>query len=187
MLLDHSEIHDPRTNITEEGVGNHFEPANDADRAIPVTGRRSWSAIFGYLMESVFLYGAVYPTEIFHVDLSGMHPAQSEPSSGPGAVRAVPPEEVMRRLDASVSHVRFVDITPRSIDAAGLLSDRVTSVGLVRTSWDLVWELWAYWRLERNVKESVEALARLDDHTLRDIGINHRSGIEDVVRLGRHG
>jgi uncharacterized protein YjiS (DUF1127 family) len=41
---------------------------------------------------------------------------------------------------------------------------------------------WAQWRREREIKKAVTALLELDDRTLRDIGIPHRSEIEQVVR-----
>jgi uncharacterized protein YjiS (DUF1127 family) len=41
---------------------------------------------------------------------------------------------------------------------------------------------WTQWRREREIKKAVAALLALDDRTLRDIGIPHRSEIEQVVR-----
>jgi uncharacterized protein YjiS (DUF1127 family) len=41
---------------------------------------------------------------------------------------------------------------------------------------------WTQWRRERQIKKAAAALLALDDRTLRDIGIPHRSGIEQVVR-----
>jgi uncharacterized protein YjiS (DUF1127 family) len=40
-------------------------------------------------------------------------------------------------------------------------------------------------RLEREIKKAVAALAKLDDRTLRDLGIPERSQIEQVVRYCR--
>jgi uncharacterized protein YjiS (DUF1127 family) len=45
--------------------------------------------------------------------------------------------------------------------------------------------LWMHGRREREIKKSVAALAKLDDRTLRDIGIPQRSLIEQVVRYCR--
>jgi uncharacterized protein YjiS (DUF1127 family) len=45
--------------------------------------------------------------------------------------------------------------------------------------------LWMRGRREREIKKSVAALAKLDDRTLRDIGIPQRSLIEQVVRYCR--
>jgi uncharacterized protein YjiS (DUF1127 family) len=40
-------------------------------------------------------------------------------------------------------------------------------------------------RREREIKKAVAALAKLDDRTLRDLGIPQRSQIEQVVRYCR--
>jgi uncharacterized protein YjiS (DUF1127 family) len=53
-----------------------------------------------------------------------------------------------------------------------------TSAGSLRT-------LLARGRRERDIKKAVAALAKLDDRTLRDIGIPQRSQIEQVVRYCR--
>jgi uncharacterized protein YjiS (DUF1127 family) len=44
---------------------------------------------------------------------------------------------------------------------------------------------WDYWKNEREIQETTRALARLDDHTLRDLGIPDRSQIEFTVRFCR--
>ena len=43
----------------------------------------------------------------------------------------------------------------------------------------------AHWRREHEVNKIVAALEKLDNRTLSDIGIPHRSQIEQVVRYGR--
>jgi uncharacterized protein YjiS (DUF1127 family) len=45
--------------------------------------------------------------------------------------------------------------------------------------------LWIHGRREREIRKSVAALAKLDDRTLRDIGIPQRSLIEQAVRYCR--
>jgi uncharacterized protein YjiS (DUF1127 family) len=45
--------------------------------------------------------------------------------------------------------------------------------------------IWARWRREREIRRAVDALAKLDDRTLRDIGITDRSQIDRVVRFCR--
>src|SRR5690606_28829730 len=44
--------------------------------------------------------------------------------------------------------------------------------------------LWAAWRREMECARGVRALQQLDDRSLRDIGIGHRSDIEYMVRYG---
>jgi uncharacterized protein YjiS (DUF1127 family) len=53
--------------------------------------------------------------------------------------------------------------------------------------WSAVAGRWWHWRREREVKKAVATLVELDDRTLRDIGIPHRSQIEHAVRYGRNG
>jgi uncharacterized protein YjiS (DUF1127 family) len=53
------------------------------------------------------------------------------------------------------------------------------------SSWEVVAALWAHWRREREIRKTVSALAELDERTLRDIGIPHRSQIEQAVRYCR--
>ncbi len=43
--------------------------------------------------------------------------------------------------------------------------------------------LWNYCRDERDIRRAVRALARLDDRSLRNIGIRDRSEIEFTVRF----
>jgi uncharacterized protein YjiS (DUF1127 family) len=45
---------------------------------------------------------------------------------------------------------------------------------------------WVRWRREREIKKAVAALVALDDRTLQDIGIPHRSQVEQLVRYCFH-
>jgi uncharacterized protein YjiS (DUF1127 family) len=51
--------------------------------------------------------------------------------------------------------------------------------------WSRVASKWRHWRHEREIAALVADLAEFDDRTLRDIGIPHRSQIEQAVRYGR--
>lgn len=51
--------------------------------------------------------------------------------------------------------------------------------------WSRVASKWRRWCHEREIAALVVDLAELDDRTLRDIGIPHRSQIEQAVRYGR--
>jgi uncharacterized protein YjiS (DUF1127 family) len=44
---------------------------------------------------------------------------------------------------------------------------------------------WNDWRNEREIERAVRRLARLDDNTLRDLGIRDRSEIEFTVQFCR--
>jgi uncharacterized protein YjiS (DUF1127 family) len=62
---------------------------------------------------------------------------------------------------------------------------RLVHPGWLGMIWRAIASRWAKWRREREVKEAVAALAQYDDRTLRDMGIPHRSQIEQIVRDGR--
>jgi len=53
--------------------------------------------------------------------------------------------------------------------------------------WSAVAGRWRHWHHEREIKQAVATLVELDDRTLRDIGISHRSQIERAARYGRNG
>lgn len=44
---------------------------------------------------------------------------------------------------------------------------------------------WSFWRQERDISRSIAALSAMDDQILRDIGIEHRLQIPEIVRHGR--
>ena len=68
--------------------------------------------------------------------------------------------------------------------------DHATAVGTNRSfrwswltsRWEMVVTFWKHGRKEREVNQAVAALMKLDDQTLRDIGIPDRSQIEQIVR-----
>jgi uncharacterized protein YjiS (DUF1127 family) len=55
----------------------------------------------------------------------------------------------------------------------------------VTMPWSSLAGKWRHWRHERDIAALVAHLADLDDRTLRDMGIPHRSRIEQAVRYGR--
>lgn len=62
---------------------------------------------------------------------------------------------------------------------------RFVHPGWLTRTWCLVASRWANWRREREIKKAVAALAEYDDRVLRDMGVSHRSEIEQIVRYGR--
>jgi uncharacterized protein YjiS (DUF1127 family) len=49
----------------------------------------------------------------------------------------------------------------------------------------LVTKLWSHWRREREIARLTSSLEQLDDVMLRDVGIEHKSQIEWLIRHGR--
>ena len=56
---------------------------------------------------------------------------------------------------------------------------------LCKECWSLIAAPWTHWRRERLIKKAVVALEGFDDLTLRQMGICHRSQIEQTVRYCR--
>lgn len=136
------------------------------------TQRKStfWSSVLDYLIESLGLCGAaLYGVAIDPVAL--FEPAHGE-------------EKVSRPRDIQSSERRKVTslISPAPIQHApspelDRPSDHVTPAGyVIALSSDSPRER------ERKIETTVAALAELDDRTLLDMGVAHRSQIEQVVR-----
>ena len=81
-------------------------------------------------------------------------------------------------LDAQVGHGRYPSFTS-SLWEHLMLNSSESSSGVIRRYSDRGQEF------EREIKKAVTALGEFDDRTLRDMGIPHRSQIEQVVRYCR--
>jgi hypothetical protein len=130
------------------------------------------SSALDYLIESLGLYGAaLYRAAIHPVALFAVEPARDD-------------EKLSRPRDIYSSERRGVTnlISPAAIQHAAspeldLRSNHVTPAGyVIALSDDSSRER------ERKIKTTVAALAELDDRTLLDMGVPHRSQIEQVVR-----
>jgi uncharacterized protein YjiS (DUF1127 family) len=85
------------------------------------------------------------------------------------------------KSEALSEHTSLADpYRSRSFDA-----DRSSRRDWLTRPWRGTARRWRRWRHERRIAKLVAALAELDDRTLRDIGIPHRSRIEQAVRYGR--
>jgi uncharacterized protein YjiS (DUF1127 family) len=116
-------------------------------------------AVIDYLMESFALAGAsLYPTAHFPVEA---YAAETEAAKQKAPARTALPEHASPAI-APPNHWSW----PTS-------------------SWQVFDTLWAHWRGERQIRTAIDALAELDDRTLRDMGIPHRSQIEYTIRYCR--
>lgn len=127
------------------------------------TGRHETSfgwAVVDYLMESFALAGAsLYPTAHFPAEA---YLAETETRRRKTPACPPVPEHASPAIAPS-SHWSWLT-----------------------SSWQVFDTLWAHWRSERQIKTAIDALAELDDRTLRDMGIPHRSQIEYTVRYCRN-
>jgi uncharacterized protein YjiS (DUF1127 family) len=179
--------------------------ANSFPRAMPATTPADheridpWSWMIASFIEGFALYGvSFHGIALFPVD---PHPAETDATQPKG-----------NSFHARRRHISLVSSCPRSgagtsefesgADPIALGPGRSsTTVGAAvrhgvaglelgqsdRRHWltscaGAVVILWTHWRRERAIKKSVAALASLDDLTLYDMGIPHRSQIEQTVR-----
>jgi uncharacterized protein YjiS (DUF1127 family) len=172
-----------------EEAADAIDAVQELDRSLP--GR--WSEMFTNLLEGFILCAAsLHPGDAFPIEPFRAHrglprrrdnarPALSLVASRPivaPTMRATP----RRRTD---EHDML------SAEAGPLRSDRGTRLGAER--WSVQWlhgciaRQWTSWRRRRQIKRAVAAFAEFDDRTLRDIGIPHRSQIEQVLTRRRDG
>jgi uncharacterized protein YjiS (DUF1127 family) len=138
-------------------VGRYEVSSDEAD----VRETTFWSAVADYLIESFALYAAsIHP--------AALYPAEPRPDER----NILQPSEVFRRerrvrltlvsTTTSSAGPEPATIPTRSAEnAIGFDGDR---------------------QREREIERAVAALAELDDRTLRELGIPHRSQIEQTVR-----
>jgi hypothetical protein len=139
----------------------------------PDTSQRKstfWSSVLDYLIESLGLCGAaLYGVAIDPVAL--FEPAHGEEKlSRPRDIQS----SERREVTSLISRAPIQHAPPPELDRP---SDHVTPTGyVIALSSDSPRER------ERKIKTTIAALAELDDRTLLDMGVPHRSQIEQVVR-----
>jgi uncharacterized protein YjiS (DUF1127 family) len=79
---------------------------------------------------------------------------------------------------------------PRARNELEDFFENIESAPAPRPSWSkrflgLFVSAWSFWRREREISRSIAALSAMDDQILRDIGIEHRLQIPEIVRHGR--
>jgi uncharacterized protein YjiS (DUF1127 family) len=143
-----------------------------ADRQIT----EPWPSIFGFLTEGFALYGASYSRCGGLLNAIATSPVESCPTEA----SAPQPEEIF-----PCKRREFIFIGSPSASAGVTAPERKTCRNWLAKPWRALASRWAHWRRRREIKNAVAALTKLDDGTLRDIGIPHRSQIEQVVRYCR--
>jgi uncharacterized protein YjiS (DUF1127 family) len=137
----------------------------------------SGPSVLGFFIEAFALCGASYCNLLHAIATS---PVESLSIESQNENLSVPER---RRSIAIVAS----SMSPKSMSLAQSCSLRSFTDGPGLRHWlsspcSAVANRWAQWRRERQIKKSVATLLALDDRTLRDIGIPHRSEIEQVVR-----
>ena len=175
----------------------------DSPHGAAARADRIFAAVISALVEGFALYGMLYlppidpeppgPTETeagrpekltvrerrrsFAIVSSSAKPEakQSKPDNGTHRTKS--------KSEALSEHASIAEsYRSRSFEA-----DRSSHRHWPTMPWSGVASKWRRWRHEREIAALVADLAELDDRTLRDIGIPHRSQIEQAVRCGRDG
>jgi uncharacterized protein YjiS (DUF1127 family) len=196
-LASRAAPHDRCDNSPEQ-----LTPTTDISEARPATGQADaiWQSVLWFCLEGFAVYGAS-----FHGLATN---AVTTITSEVGAQRPqVLPRRERRKSISLVSSSACAEITvleredaidrrafgtrmPSTTDGFASPARQVDRYRLVPPGWlAMIWRAiasrWAKWRREGEVKKAVAALAQYDDRTLRDMGIPHRSQIEQIVRDGR--
>ena len=175
--------------------------AVDSPPGVAARADRVLTAVISAFMEGFALYAMLY--------LPATYPEQSSSAeTGPGnrknfgsandagplpsfPLRPIPrrsnPNEAIGSIEPKKNPKGFTNIpasrnpnSSRSFDG-----DRSSHLHWLTRPWNGMASRWRRWRQEREIAALVVDLAELDDRTLRDIGIPHRSQIEQAVRYGR--
>jgi uncharacterized protein YjiS (DUF1127 family) len=158
----------------------------------------AWPSIFWFFLEGFALYGA------------SLHAIATSPvAASTGEAGAPQPQELLWRerrksislvtsrasgglraleREGDIDRIALGSNMPFATNGHGspaIEVDRIHDSGSLTGIWSAIVSRWAKWRREREIKGAVAALAEFDDRTLRDMGISHRSRIEQVVRYGR--
>jgi uncharacterized protein YjiS (DUF1127 family) len=203
--------HDLYPDVRDDGGTTHEYPAqtprpdlaemSSRPSAAPTMARADrqntapGSSMFAFFIEGFALYGA---------SLHAIATSLAESSSRQAKVEKLSPRERCRSLTivaSSTSPKLTATELENDTNRAGpgskapfedaVLAQSYSSPSFTARSnyrswltrpWSTVRSRWARWRREREIKKVVAALVELDDRTLRDIGIPHRSQIERLVR-----
>ena len=168
----------------------------------PATGRADtiWQSVLWFFLEGFALYGAslhrvrtnAVTAIASEVDArQRQKPARSERQKSISLVSsAARPEITVLGREDAIDRIAFGARVPCTGDRFASPAREVDRYRFVHPSWlAMIWRAiasqWAKRRREREIKKAVTALAELDVRTLRDMGIPHRSQIEQIVRGGR--
>jgi uncharacterized protein YjiS (DUF1127 family) len=147
---------------------------------LPVTSRSEASAttrpqatgftLFWSALEGFALYGASLHGIVTVPDVARATEAQ-QPSAAPWRERRTS----IALVPAPIAHEISIAVE----------GDQAARPGWLTAAWRVIANRWAKWQRERKISQAVAALSQFDDRTLRDMGIPHRTLIEQTVRYGR--
>jgi uncharacterized protein YjiS (DUF1127 family) len=157
-------------------------------------------SVLSFFIEGFALCGASYcnllhaiatsPVESSFEAKAENHPVRERRRSLAPAASSTSPrmasaelEEDINRAEPGVAARPSEDAGLAELYTSGSFADRSSRRHWLTRPCSSIANRWAQWRREREIKKTVGALVELDDRTLRDIGIPHRSQIEELVRF----
>jgi uncharacterized protein YjiS (DUF1127 family) len=130
-----------------------------------------WPTIFTFLTEGFALYAAS----------CGPYGALlNDTATSPAEASARQPEKI-----SPLERRKFISIVPPSVSPVVTAPEQEISRNWLAKPWRAIASRRAHWRRQHEIKKAAAALTKLDDGTLRGIGVLHRSQIEQVVRYCR--
>ena len=212
LMLSSSESGN-NSSATHEKMASRLADVNSPLAVMPLMPRAdrqntaSRSSIFTFFMEGFALYGAslgpygaflrataTSPGELCPTEASAPQPKEMSSrerdrfivivSSNPEVTGYEPENDIDRYRRRSGAPSENTGLAG-SCGSPSFDTDRPNHRNWLTKPWISIASRWAHWRREREIKKAVAALAEFDDRTLRDMGIPHRSEIEQVVRYCR--
>jgi uncharacterized protein YjiS (DUF1127 family) len=159
--------------------------------------KTAWSTVLSFVIEGFAVAGAsLHPAAHFnaggHLPETKVPPREAFAASKRHVLSLIPSSEKSARDDQGDTNGFTVTLEKRRErqDLAG--SDSLSAHAITQprgwswltSSWEVVAAIWSHMRREREVRRAIDTLVELDDFTLKDIGIHHRSQIEYAVRNG---
>ena len=154
-------------------------------------------SMFWLFLEGFAVYGALFhgfATTAVTIEVGARRPLelsrrQRRQSASPVPSSARVEMTVLEREDA-IDRTSFGKRIPFRRDGRQFPAGKVDRYRFVHPGWlSMIWRAiasgWAERRREREIQRAVAALADYDDRILLDMGISHRSQIEQIVRNGR--
>jgi uncharacterized protein YjiS (DUF1127 family) len=158
-------------------------------------GATLWSSMFGSFGRAFALHGASYCNLLHAIATSPVQSCSVQPETETLAVRerrrplvvsssSRSPKltEIGLEQEANRSEARSEAAALAEFDGSPQFVNHPNPRHWLTSPCSTVASRWMQWRRERQIKKAAAALLALDDRTLRDIGIPHRSEIERVVR-----
>lgn len=193
-----------RDRLPERSIEVHG-PVEVTAKSLPATGSAMEQAdmisqsVFWYFLEGFALYGTslhwVATTAVTAIASKvdwrqRREPSQSEQRKSVSLVSPATRAETALEGEGAVNRTAVGTRMPTTRDGFASPSREVDRYRFVHPGWlAMIWRAIANRstrrRREREIKEAVAALAEHDDRMLRDMGIPHRSQIEQIVRNGR--